>query len=71
VATSGRAVAPKYSTRLQVETRTASRRPSISRRRISASGSCASRKATFSRNSTGVFSNVSPPQITWALMVIS
>src|SRR5476651_593248 len=65
-ARSGCVVAPKYSTRLQVETRTASRKPSICFIRASASGSCASRKATFSRNSTGTSSKVSPPQITCA-----
>jgi hypothetical protein len=69
-ARSGCVVAPKYSTRLQVETRTASRKPSISFMRTSASGSCASRKATFSRNSTGTPSKVSPPQMTFALDMI-
>src|SRR5277367_2058426 len=66
-ARSGCVVAPKYSTRLQVETSTASWRPSMSLICARASGSWASRKATFSRNSTGASSKVSPPQMTCAL----
>jgi hypothetical protein len=61
-ACTGPAVAPKYSTRLQVETSTASRRPSCCFISASAAGIWLLRNATFSRSSTAVFSKVRPPQ---------
>ena len=48
----------------------ASRRPSCRFISASASGNWLARNATFSRNSTAVFSNVSPPQITWSSVEI-
>src|ERR1700676_137003 len=61
-ARSGMEVTPKYSTRLQVESRTASCKPNISFIISRASDRCTSRNATFSRNSTGTFSKFNPPQ---------